>query len=63
VHFSSTFIHVDPCHHDIPRPRVADGRDGLQTWSVIANVLNKQPRTADEGWSSSLGFGLGTNNS
>jgi hypothetical protein len=26
------------------------------------NKLNKQPRTADEGWSSSLGIGQGANN-
>jgi hypothetical protein len=32
-----------PCHHSMARPRVADGRDGLQLWSVAANILNKQP--------------------
>jgi hypothetical protein len=30
---------------------------------VAVNKLNKQPRTADEGWSSSLGVGRGANNS
>jgi len=30
---------------------------------VAANILNKQSRTADKGWSSSLGFGRGANNS
>ena len=30
---------------------------------VAANKLNKQSRTADKGWSSSLGFGWGANNS
>ena len=30
---------------------------------VAANVLNKQSRTADKGWSSSLGVGQGTKNS
>ena len=29
---------------------------------VVANILNKQSRPADEGWSSSLGVGRGTNN-
>ena len=29
---------------------------------VAANKLNKQSRTADEGWSSSLGVGRGANN-
>jgi len=31
-------------------------------WRVAVNRLNKQPRTADEGWSSSLGVGRGANN-
>ena len=31
-------------------------------WRVAANKSNKQPRTADEGWSSSLGVGRGANN-
>jgi hypothetical protein len=44
------------------RPQVADGGDGLQIWRVAANILNKQSRTADRGWSSSLGFGRGANN-
>jgi len=29
---------------------------------VAANKLNKQSRTADEGWSSSFGVGRGANN-
>ena len=24
-------------------------------WKVVANILNKQPRTAEKGWSSKLG--------
>ena len=32
-------------------------------WRVAANILNKQSRTADEGWSSSLMFGQRANNS
>jgi hypothetical protein len=31
-------------------------------WRVAVNKLNKQPRAADEGWSSSLGVGRGANN-
>jgi hypothetical protein len=50
-----------PCHHGMARPRVADGRDGLQLWRLAANILNKQPRTNDKGWSSSLGVGRGAN--
>jgi hypothetical protein len=49
------------CHHGMARPRVADGRDGLQL-ELAANILNKQPRTSDKGWSSSLGIGRGANN-
>jgi hypothetical protein len=30
-------------------------------WRVAVNKLNEQPRTADEGWSSSLGVGRGAN--
>jgi hypothetical protein len=32
-------------------------------WMVATNILNKQSRTADKGWSSSLGVGRGANNS
>ena len=31
-------------------------------WRVAANKLNKQSRTADEGWSSSWGVGRSANN-
>jgi hypothetical protein len=48
-----------PYRHSMARPRVADGRDGLQHWRLAANILNKQPRTDDKGWSSSLGVGRG----
>jgi hypothetical protein len=49
------------CHHGMARPRVTDRGDGLQIWRVAANMLNKQSRTADSGWSSSLGVGRGAN--
>jgi hypothetical protein len=32
-------------------------------WRVAANKLNKQSRTSDKEWSSSLGVGRGANNS
>jgi hypothetical protein len=32
-------------------------------WRVAENILNKQSRTADNVWSSSLGVGVGANNS
>jgi hypothetical protein len=50
------------CHHGMARPRVAHRGDGLQIWRVAANILNKQSRTADSGWYSSLGVGRGANN-
>jgi hypothetical protein len=50
-----------PCHHGMARPQVADGGDTLQVWRVAANTLNKQSRTVDKGWSTSLGVGRGAN--
>jgi hypothetical protein len=47
-----------PCHHGTARPQVADGGKGFQIWRVAANILHKQSRTADKGWSSSLAVGL-----
>jgi hypothetical protein len=47
-----------PYHHGVARPQVADGGDALQVWRVAANIWNKQSRTADKGWSSSLGVEL-----
>jgi hypothetical protein len=44
--------YIDPCHHGMVRSRVADGQYGLQ-------ILNKQQRIADKGWSSRLGVGRG----
>jgi hypothetical protein len=52
-----------PCHHYMARPQVADEGDVLQVWRVAANILNKQSRTADKRWSSSLGVGRGASNS
>jgi hypothetical protein len=37
-------------------------RDGFQQCSLPENILNKQPRTNDKGWSSSYGVGPGANN-
>jgi thiamine biosynthesis protein ThiC len=47
--------YVGPCHHGMALPVVADGGDGLCIWRVAANIVNKQSRTADKGWSSGLG--------
>jgi hypothetical protein len=49
--------------HGMARPRIADGGDGLLICKVAANTLNKQSRTADKEWSSSLGIGREANNS
>jgi hypothetical protein len=49
--------YMGPCHHGMVRPRIADGRDGLQIWRVTANKW-----TADKGWSSNLRVGQGANN-
>jgi hypothetical protein len=38
------------------RPQLADRGDGLQVWRVAVNILIKQSRTADEGWSSGVGL-------
>jgi hypothetical protein len=46
-----------PFRHGTARPQVADGGDGLQIRWAVANMLNKKSRTADRGWSSSLGGG------
>jgi hypothetical protein len=54
-------VNVGPCHHDMARPQVADGGTA-SVWRVAVNKLNKQPRTADEGWSSSLEVGRRANN-
>jgi hypothetical protein len=50
------------CHHGTARLQVADRGDGFQIWRVAADVLNKQSRTADSGWSFSLGVWWGANN-
>jgi hypothetical protein len=48
-----------PCHRGMVRPQVANAGDGLQIWRVATNILNKQSRTADNGWSSGLGLSMG----
>jgi hypothetical protein len=38
------------CYDDMPRPQtVVGGVYGFQTWRVVVNVLNKQPRQTDKG--------------
>jgi hypothetical protein len=59
----NSYVRWVPFHHGMARPQVADGGDALQFWRVAANILNKQSRTADKGWSSSLGVARGVNSS
>jgi hypothetical protein len=54
---------VSPCHQDTARLRVADRGDGLQIWRGVTNILNKQFRTVDKGWSSGLVLGEGVTTS
>jgi hypothetical protein len=42
-------------------PQFAVGGHGFQIWKVVANILNKQSRTADKVWSSNWGLGRGLN--
>jgi hypothetical protein len=57
---SSPHVKWAPCHHDsMACPQIADGGDAVRVWRVAVNILNKQSRTADNGWSSSLGLGMG----
>ena len=51
---------MGPCHHGMARPRVVD-RGTASDMGVAANKLNKQSRTADKEWSSSLVVGRGAN--
>jgi nitrous oxidase accessory protein NosD len=57
-----TYVKSVHCHHGMAHPRVAERGDGLQIWRVAVNILCKQSRTADSGWSSSMGVGRGANN-
>ena len=43
-------------------PQFADGGEDFRVWRVAGNVLNKQSRTADNVWSSTLGTGGGNAN-
>jgi hypothetical protein len=40
---------MGPYYHGIAHSLVADGGDGLQTWRVAANILNKQSPTDEKG--------------
>jgi hypothetical protein len=61
THLQLMFLRVKwvPCHHGLRCPQVAGGGDCLHIRRVAAIILNKQSRTAEKGWSSSLGVGRG----
>jgi hypothetical protein len=42
-------IVTDYFHHDMARPKIPDGGDGLQMGRLAENILNKQSRTANKG--------------
>jgi len=44
------------------RLQAAHRTDGVHIWSAVAKMVNKQPRTANKGWPSSLVVGRGSNN-
>jgi hypothetical protein len=52
---------ISSCHHGMARPQGAD-EDCIQIRKVAVNILYKQSRTDNRGWSSSLGVGQGANN-
>jgi hypothetical protein len=58
-----THVRWVPCHHGLVHPWVSDGGDGFQIWKVAVSILNKQSRTADKSWSSSLEVGHGADKS
>ena len=48
---------VGPRHHRMWRPLAADQTDGLPVWTVFANMLKQQPRTAHKTLPCSVGGG------
>lgn len=48
---------VGPRHHRMSRPLAADRTDGLHVWTVVANMLQQQPRTAHKTLTCSVGAG------
>jgi hypothetical protein len=41
--------------HGTARPYLADGEQGIHTRNASANILDKQYRTVNKGWSHSFG--------
>jgi hypothetical protein len=64
--WATPYIHIYMLGGSLsPQQGVSSGcrwRNSLQLWRVAANILHKQPRTNDKGWTSSLEVGRGANN-
>ena len=66
--FFSIIYYTNPCDRWVPvntawRVLRLQMEERPPIWRVAVNILNKQSRTADKVWSSSLGVGRGANNS
>jgi hypothetical protein len=59
VRFCDTWVPVNTAWR-VLRLRM---EERLPIWKVAANILNKQPRTAERGGFSGVGVGRGANNS
>jgi len=55
-----TYWHLSPQHGT---PSGCGGGKGLRIWRAAPSILNKQWRTADKEWCSSMAVGRGVNNS
>jgi hypothetical protein len=65
--YSIIFISTSICYREKWVPvtmawRVIRLEEQPPIWRVTANILNKQSRTADKGWSSGFGVARGANN-
>jgi len=59
----SSHLRLGPCHHDNNASSGCRMEELPPIWSVTANILNKQSRTANTVWSSSSGVGRSAKNS
>jgi hypothetical protein len=50
--YKTAHVMLGPSNHGMTRPRNVDEGDGLQIWSVAANIFNEQSKTTDKGLSS-----------
>jgi hypothetical protein len=68
LHISLRIVHIITVatanENGSPVPMILLRKDfeSVPQWKLAANILNKQPRTDNKGWSSRLGVGRGANN-